>query len=45
VGEKVIIKLVLTKGGESMQTVLGFLRIRYGEGLGITLMNVKLHEQ
>ena len=44
-GESVIIKLVLMKCGESMQTVLRFLRIRYGGGLGITLMNVKLHEQ
>jgi hypothetical protein len=37
VGEGVIIKLVLTKCGESMQTVLRFLRIRYGGGLGITV--------
>ena len=44
-GESVIIQLVVTKCGENMQTVLRFLRIRYGGGLGITLMNVKLHEQ
>jgi hypothetical protein len=38
--ERVIMKLVLTKCGESMQTVVSFLRIRCGGGLGIALMNV-----